>query len=327
MITMKEIAQECGISSATVSKIINGNDEHISEATRALVLQTIKKYNYVPNAVAKGLKVKRTNTIGFILPDISNPFFPEIARGVEDAAESCGFAVTFCDTDNDPKRELTSFQLLRSKMVDGVIFTRTLRHSSFDDYLSVNLPIVVVDRRVETTNRNVGKLFVDTFHASRQATEHLIARGCGRIGFVGAANDYDDVRYLCYCSALEEAGLRVEDALCYKSDYSVETGHRGMKAIISAGMPDGVFCGNDLIAVGAMAEIHSMGFTIPTDVRVVGFDDIYLSRYLRPALTTVRQPAYDMGFEAAKMLISHITEGTPLCTLKMKHELIIREST
>ena len=119
----------------------------------------------------------------------------------------------------------------------------------------------------------------------------------------------------------------MEDALCYKSDYSVETGHRGMKAIISAGMPDGVFCGNDLIAVGAMAEIHSMGFTIPTDVRVVGFDDIYLSRYLRPALTTVRQPAYDMGFEAAKMLISHITEGTPLCTLKMKHELIIREST
>ena len=95
MITMKVIAQECGISSATVSKIINGNDEHISEATRALVLQTIKKYNYVPNAVAKGLKVKRTNTIGFILPDISNPFFPEIARGVEDAAESCGFAVTF----------------------------------------------------------------------------------------------------------------------------------------------------------------------------------------------------------------------------------------
>ena len=261
-------------------------------------------------------------------------------------------------------------------MVDGVIFTRTLRHSSFDeylsahggitaplppepeqtepryaeaqghvpqthitiaypmeehssfdDYLSVNLPIVVVDRRVETTNRNVGKLFVDTFHASRQATEHLIARGCRRIGFVGAANDYDDVRYLGYCSALEEAGLRVEDALCYKNDYSVETGHRGMKAIISAGMPDGVFCGNDLIAVGAMAEIHSMGFTIPTDVRVVGFDDIYLSRYLRPALTTVRQPAYDMGFEAAKMLISHITEGTPLCTLKMKHELIIREST
>ena len=155
----------------------------------------------------------------------------------------------------------------------------------------------------------------------------MIARGCRRIGFVGAANDYDDVRYLGYCSALEEAGLRVEDALCYKSDYSVETGHRGLKAIISAGMPDGVFCGNDLIAVGAMAEIHSMGFTIPTDVRVVGFDDIYLSRYLRPALTTVRQPAYDMGFEAAKMLISHITEGTPLCTLKMKHELIIREST
>jgi LacI family transcriptional regulator len=266
VITMKEIAEQAGVSSATVSKIINGYDRFISAATRDRVMHIIKENNYIPNAMAKGLKVKRTNTIGFILPDIRNPFFPEIARGIEDTAENYGFSVTFCDTDNDPKRELASFNLLKSKMVDGIIFTRTLLDSNFDDYLADNIPIVVVDRRVDPKGRNIGKIVVDTRNAMHDATKLLIDKGCREIAFIGAKNDFEDARYNGYLDALEEAGLKTKAAFCYRDDYNVETGRRGAKAIFSLAEPDGLVCGNDLIAVGAMDVLRDMKLRVPEHV-------------------------------------------------------------
>jgi len=327
VITMKEIAEQAGVSSATVSKILNDNDRYISSATRDRVMKIIKENNYIPNAVAKGLKVRRTNTIGFILPDISNPFFPEIARGIEDTAENYGFAVTFCDTDNDPKRELTSFNLLKSKMVDGIIFTRSLHDSNFDDYLADNLPIVVVDRRIDTEGRNIGKIMVDTRSAMHDATKLLIEKGCRRIAFIGAKNDFEDARYNGYLDALTEAGLDAEATLCYHDDYNVETGRAGVKEIFGVRMADGLVCGNDLIAVGAMAVLREMKLRVPEDIRVTGFDDIYFSRYLSPPLTTIKQPAYEMGRAAAHMLIQNIVNAEPLHTKKLDYTLIPREST
>lgn len=326
IITMKEIAEQAGVSSATVSKILNGNDRYISGATRDRVMQIMKESNYIPNTVAKGLKMKRTNTIGFILPDISNPFFPEIARGIEDTAENYGFAVTFCDTDNDSKRELTSYNLLRSKMVDGIIFTRTLRAHNFDYYLLDNLPIVVVDRRIETEGRSIGKIFVDTKSAIHDITRLLIEKGSTEIAFIGAANDYEDARYKGYAAALGESGLHANAAFCYRDDYNVETGRAGVKEIFRKYQPDGLVCGNDLIAVGAIDTLRSLGIRVPEDVRVTGFDDIYFSRYLNPALTTVRQPAYEMGAAAAHMLIKNILYSEPLKIEKLDYELIPRQS-
>lgn len=326
MITMKEIAERAGVSSATVSKIINGNDKHISASTRNRVMQIIKENNYIPNAVAKGLKVKKTNMIGFILPDISNPFFPEIARGIEDMAEAYGFAVTFCNTDNDPKRELTSFNLLKSKMVDGIIFTRTLRDSNFDDYLEDNLPIVVVDRKIDTKGRNIGKIVVDTRAALHDITKLLIDKGCRQLAFIGAANDFEDARYRGYLDALSENGIEAADVLSYRDDYNVETGREGVKKIFASSKPDSLVCGNDLIAVGAIDALRGMGLRVPEDVRVTGFDDIYFSRYLSPPLTTVKQPAYEMGSAAAQMLIKNIVYGEPLYMQKLDYELIPRDS-
>lgn len=326
MITMMEIARLADVSAATVSKIINGNDRFISAATRDRVMRIVKENNYIPNAVAKGLKIKRTNTIGFILPDISNPFFPEIARGIEDTAENYGFAVTFCDTDNDPKREMTSFNLLKSKMVDGIIFTRTLLGNSFDEYLADNLPIVVVDRRVDTSGRNIGKIMVDTRSAIHDATKLLINKGCSKIGFIGAKNDFEDARCNGYLDALAESGVTPEASLCHRDDYTVETGHAGVKAIFDSVKADGLVCGNDLIAVGAIDALRKMGLRVPDDVKLTGFDDIYFSRFLSPPLTTVKQPAYEMGSAAAHMLIKNIIYGEPLHTKKLDYEIIPRES-
>ena len=159
--TLKQLAQEAGVSIATVSKVVNGRDEHISEATRKRIRELVESSGYRPNAIAKGLKEKKTNTIGFVLPDISNPFFPEIARGIEDEAKKHGFAVVFCNTDNDVVREESCISFLRSKMVDGLIFTQTTRESVFSKELIGNIPVVVVDRGIDTNSKNIGKIYVN----------------------------------------------------------------------------------------------------------------------------------------------------------------------
>lgn len=323
-VTMKRIAELAGVSTATVSKIINQQDRHISAETRHRVLDLVEQYGYRPNALAKGLKVKKTNTIGFILPDISNPFFPEIARGIEDAAKSRDFAVVFCNTDNDAERERDSVFFLQSKMVDGLIFTRALRDSSLAEYLTGDLPIVVVDRGLDLASRRVGKIYIDTRSAIRDATRLLLDRGCRRLGFISARSGAHADRYEGYCDALDACGIPVEQALIFSGDYSVDTGYEGGRELLSRNCVDGIVCGNDLIATGVMRAAEERGLRIPGELKVVGMDDIYLSRYLHPPLTTVEQPAYEMGREAAQMLIDHILYGKELFTKELPYRMILR---
>ncbi len=327
MTTMKDIALLANVSAATVSKIINGNDRYISAATRDKVNKIIKETNYVPNAVAKGLKIRQSNTLGFILPDICNPFFPEIARGIEDAAGSFGFSVTFCNTDNDLKREAEAFSFLKSKMVDGLIVTRSMLESKLDEYARFNIPIVVVDRKGTSDVDGIGEIFIDTKSAFYDITQFLINRGCKNLAFISAGNDYDRERFDGFSSALNASGLSINENLVFRSGYDVETGFKGVQKIYDSCNPDGIVCGNDLIAVGAMDAIRKRGLSIPDDVKITGFDDIYFSRYLNPSLTTVKQPAYEMGTAAAKMLINYILHSEPLHTKQLSYQLIEREST
>jgi len=207
--TIKDIAQLAEVSIATVSKIKNGNDRNISRATRDKVNRLIEENNYVPNAVAKGLKSKRTKTLGFILPDISNPFFPEIARGVEDIAWAHRFSVTFCNTDNDTQREEDALQLMQSKMVDGVIVTRSMFGKSSEILTKYNFPIVVVDRKGKTGREKVGEIVIDAKKAFFDVTEHLIACGCKNIAYISAKGKYDNERYNGFKSALIHAATMV----------------------------------------------------------------------------------------------------------------------
>jgi LacI family transcriptional regulator len=322
---MKRIAELAQVSTATVSKIINQRDSHISQETRKRVLDLVETYGYRPNAIAKGLKEKKTNTIGFILPDISNPFFPEIARGIEDVAKSEGFAVVFCNTDNDAQREQDSVLFLQSKMVDGLIFTRSLRESSLEQYLSANMPIVVVDRGMEISNRKIGKVYINTRSAIRDATQLLLDRGCQRVGFISALDGSPQDRYEGYCDALAEHGLAVEQELVFDGEYSVSTGSQGAQRLLQNRV-DGIVCGNDLIATGVMRAAEEYGLRIPRDLKVIGLDDIYFSKYLHPPLTTIEQPAYEMGRDAAKMLICNILYGEPLFVRELPYRMILRET-
>ena len=325
-ITMKQIADLAEVSTATVSKIINGRDEHISQATREKVLSIIEENNFSPNTVAKGLRVKKTSTIGFVLPDITNPFFPEIARGIEDVANKMGFAVVFCNTDNEADREQACVSFLQSKMVDGLIFTRSLKKSFFDNYLAKNIPTVVVDRDVDTAGSGIGKVYIDTRAAVYDLTKLFIEKGCRRIAFISALSGSQTDRYGGYRRALEEGGIPLDEEIVYREHYSVETGYRGAALILGKTKVDGIVCGNDLIAAGAMQAIRQAGLAIPQDVRIAGVDNIYFSNFLYPPLTTVEQPAYEMGRAAARMLIQNILYGEPMREEKMEYKLILRET-
>lgn len=323
-VTMKDIARAAGVSKATVSKVMNGLDEHISDETRNHILKLVDQMGYVPNTVARGLKIKRTQMLGFILPDISNPFFPEIARGIEDTAKTYGFGVVMCNTDNTTEAEYERFKFLSSKMVDGIIFTRAGRIGNLDKIFESGMPIVVVDREVNVKKFGFGQIFVDTREGVRQATKILIDAGCQKVAFISAEyfSSYDRING--YYEALFEAGIPADKAVVYQDQFNVETGYDGMNEILRGQMVDGVVCGNDLIAIGVMNALAEHDIRIPEQVRVMGFDDIYFARYTTPALSTIAQPAYEMGANAAEMLVENILNGKPLYKKKLDFTIRMR---
>ena len=323
-VTMKDIAQASGVSTATVSKIINGNDKYISENTRKTVNSIIKEMGYVPNALAKGLKIKKTKMIGFILPDISNPFFPEVAKGIEYAAQKRGFGVVMCNTNDSAESELECFQFLSSRMVDGIVFIRALRKGNLEKYFHSGIPIVLVDREIEASTFGFGQIFIDTQKGVYESTKALIDAGCKKIAFISAEYTSSNDRYHGYCTALKKEEIDVDVSLVFRERYNVETGRKGIRHILKNSTVDGVVCGNDLIAVGVINTLSELGLKVPNDIKVIGFDDIYFSQHMNPPLSTVYQPAYDMGTEAANMLIDNILYGNPLYKKQLDYELVIR---
>ena len=327
-VTMKDIAKAAGVSVVTVSKIVNKQDRYISEETRQRVLEIIKASGYVPNSAARSLKTKSSHTIGFILPDISNPYYPEIARGIEDEARSRGYAMIICNTDNDVEEEKKAVAFLNSKMVDGVIYTHSIAGSNNKIVKKIETPLVVVDRRVIGVREGVGKVYVDTEAAMHTSTSHLLEKGCKHIALISAPHNGFDDRVEGYFRAIKEAGIRRDNRLVYLGQYDVETGYNAIEQFVAQGLHfDGVSCSNDLIALGVMRALNKHKIRVPEDVKVVGFDDIAFARISTPALTTVRQPAYEMGKKAAEMIIDYITEGKQMGECELPFALQVRETT
>ena len=325
-VTMKDIAKAAGVSKTTVSKVLNGSDEHISADTKRRIRVLVKKMNYVPNSMARGLKIKQTRMLGFILPDITNPFFPEIARGIEDTAKEHGFGVVMCNTDNAVQSENECFKFLTSKMVDGIIFIHSMANGNIDDEYDFSIPTVIVDRKIDLQNKNVGQVFIDTKSGIHKSTQILISRGCRKIAFISALyhSDYDRIEG--YREALEEAQIPFNQNLIYQDEFNVKTGYEGMNEVLSRNQIDGVVCGDDLIAIGAMNSLKQHRIKIPDQVKIMGFDDIYFAQYTTPALSTICQPAYKMGQKAAIMLVENIIDRKPLYDQRLDFTIQMRES-
>ena len=326
--TIKDVAELAGVHPSTVSRVIN-DDSRISEKTREKVFLIIKKLGYTPNAIARGLKTKRTHTLGMLIPDITNPFFAEIARGVEDAANKNDFNIILCNTDDRLKKERTYLEILRGKRVDGLILgTAHIKDKSILELEKNNFPYILVSRNIEGLDKNC--VIVDDEAGGIMAAEYLIKLGHRRIAHItGPLKTRSALNRLKgYKLTLKKHEIEYEDELVGEGDFRIKGGYQVMKRFLKlAEPPTAIFAANDLLALGAMQAIQKKNFHIPEDFSVIGFNDIELASFIYPALTTIRQPMLEMGALAVKMLLRIIEEGEfNQRKIVLKPKLIIRKS-
>ncbi len=332
-LTIKDIARMADVSTATVSMILNNKDENISPTTRERVLRIVKESNYIPNTMARSLVTRKTKTIGLIIPDIANPFFPELARGAEDRASEAGYGIIFCNTDDDLEKEEKYINMLAEKMVDGIVFAHSAKRTGeLASYDRGSIPIILIDRDMESENVK-GKVLVNNLEGAYQGVKHLLERGYRKIAFITGALTSTTARDRLegYKQALKEYGIAFDESYVkagqYKSEWGIEAAEQLLREHIDF---DAVFCGNDLIAISVIKTLKNSGFSIPKDIGVVGFDDIQMASMVEPELTTVKQPNYEMGYKAVDLLIEVLEKPDKQIEQKriiLSTELLIRKST
>lgn len=329
-VTIYDVARESGYSMATVSRVVNGST-NVKPETRKKILETIERLGYRPNAVARGLASKKTTTVGVVIPDISNSFFAEVARGIDDIASMYKYNIILSNSDKNTEKELTLINTLLEKQVDGLLF---MGGEVTEDHLvifnSSSVPVVLA------ATKDPKNIFpsVDINHkkASFDATKAFINAGHKRIAFIsGPLTDpltgYE--RFQGYKQAIEEAEITFDDNLVRVGNYHYTSGMDAMNYFLeSANKPTAVLAASDEMAVGAIHAIQDKGLSVPNDIEVRGFDNIPISSMVRPLLSTVAQPQYDIGAVAMRFLTKHIN-GEPIEDQRviLEHQLINRKST
>lgn len=328
-VTIKDVARESGVSIATVSRVVNGTG-YVSESTRKKVEAAVARLGYSPNHFARSLSSGSTRTVGAVFPDISNPFFPAVARGLDDVLTSNGYLLVICNTDNDERQEEALVSALLEKRVDGIVFVTGGRDpGELLRGVSAEVPIAVIDREVKGVECDV--VTCDSYKGAYELTRHLIDSGHRKIAFISGPPHLStsQKRLAAFQAAMEEAGLDGRGPV-YCGDFSYEAGYSIARDILSA--PQGVtavFAANDLMAIGAMRRFLDAGVMVPAQMAVAGFDDIQMASVVRPSLTTVAQPAYRMGAAAAEVLIERLKGGTcqPFQLKVLEPTLVVRDST
>jgi DNA-binding LacI/PurR family transcriptional regulator len=340
-VTLSDIAARSGVATMTVSRVVNGNG-YVSEDTRQRVMAAVSEMNYRRNGLARNLKRQRTETVGLVLGDLSNPYSTELANAVRDSLSVRGYNLFICISEHSAREDITAFESLVDHNVDGLIVATRSNKEGDERLASIadsSLPIVVVGR--DFRHLQVDHVAADNLEGGFAATRHLIDIGHKRIAFIGAGyeNRQSLKRLRGYLNALEQHGITLDERLITgrkesTSDvpgYSTETiGYEGMKRLLSLpSPPTAVFARNDFTAIGAMSAIKEAGLSIPRDIAIVGFDDTPLASHTTPPLTTVRQPMRLQGQIAAEMLLNRISDSKPVDRLEriLECELIVREST
>lgn len=326
--SIKDVAREAGVSIATVSRVLNDVDV-VNEETKKKVQEAIKKLGYRPNIVARSLKTQKSRTIGIIIPDISNQFYPEIVRGGEDVANIYDYNIMLCNTDLDPDKEMEYLKVLKEKMVDGVIYmSNSLENEMIELIKDLQLPVVLV----ETTDREntFPSVTIDNDKAAFDATTYLIKRGNKKIAYIGMHEDAVNAaayRFSGYREALLKHGIEFKEELCSFGGLKAHDGYDGVNMILKNSEIDALFCASDEIAMGAINALRDNGKKVPEEVEVMGFDDIYSASIFYPKLTTVAQPMYDMGSVAMRMLIKNINKAELVQEhFVLPHQIVERDS-
>lgn len=329
MTTIIDVARRAGVSPVTVSRVMN-RAPNVNPETRARVEQAIAELGYLPSTVARSLRSKRTRSLALLLPDITNTFWTTVARGVEDTAQTFGYAVFVCNTDEDYQKQQRYLELAVSQRADGVLIAPCHNDAAALRVLRERgVPTVTVDRRIE--GWDVDAVLGDSTGGARALVQHLIALGHRRIAVISgpATTSTAEDRVTGYREALVQAGMPVDDNLIRRGQFKAGAGEELARSLLAAeNCPSAIFAANNAIALGAIDAILAGGRRIPQDVALVAFDDFADASHLFPFLTVAVQPAYEMGCAAARLLLERLAGAGPVqpAHIVLPCRLIVRHS-
>lgn len=303
MATISDVAKQTGLSSATVSRVIN-NYPHVSEEKRRLVHEAMEELGYFPNTSARNLRNRKTNLVAVLIPRLTNPFFTSILDGIEKVAEEIGFQLLICQTKSSKKKELDFLTLLKTKQVDGVIFTSIENDWSEIKPYTDSGPIILCNEYHRDATVPIVRL--DQAYGSYLGTRHLIERGYKKIAFChGSKSGLSNDRRKGFERALSEAGLPLNQEWVFDNTYTLEDGKRVLEEIMTLmERPTAVFTGGDEVASGILKEAKRYGLKVPEDLAILGFDDQPIASLIEPELTTICQPGEEIGARTMSVFIN-----------------------
>ena len=305
-VTIAEVAHRAGVSATTVSHVLSGK-RVVGATTRDTVMDAIRELGYRPNAVARNLRTRRSHMVAVVVPDITNPFYAVLTRGLADSLDGAGYGTIVCNTDGVHEREAKLFQDVMDRGVDGIVFAsgETASRVTFTpaDHAT---PIVCIGEHLD--HPLCDAVVPDDETGSRAAGTFLASRGYRRVAMIQGPPRYGGPRTAGFRSAMQAAGIKVPAELMVRGDWTRKGGYAAMSALADLPHPpDAVFCANDLMAIGAMDVAHERGLSVPEELAIVGFDDVDAATIVTPTLTTVRNPAYEAGSTAGDLLMSRLT--------------------
>jgi LacI family transcriptional regulator len=328
MPTIYDVARRAQVSPSTVSRVLNGK-QTVDQALADRVRAAAEALDYRPNALARSLRRSRTNLWAVLVSDINNPFFTALVRGVEDVARTSQYSVVLCNSDEDPAKEAGYVAAILAEQMSGVIISPTGHGEHVRELVDASVPIVAIDRQVRGATVDI--VTVDNECAAQLATTHLIDEGFTRIACITGPRDVSTARQRLegYCRAHEAAGRTVDPRLVKYADFRETGGYAAMAHLLDhSPRPDAVFPTNNLMTVGALECLADRGVQVPEDVGIFGFDDVPCAALIKPPLSTITQPTYDIGRTAAELLLRRIAEPTraPSVTV-LPTELHVRASS
>lgn len=329
-ITIYDVAREANVSMATVSRVVNGNP-NVKPATRKKVLEVIERLGYRPNAVARGLASKKTTTVGVIIPDISSPFFAELARGIEDIATMYKYNIILSNSDQNKDKELHLLNTMLGKQVDGIVFMGgNISEEHVAEFKRSPAPIVLAGSLEDS--EQVPSVNIDYEQATFDAVNTFIEKGHKRIAMViGPFHEpiNKEKKLVGYKKALEAAGISVEEDLIVEGDYTYDSGIEAFEKLLELpDKPTAIYVGSDEMAVGVVHGAQDKGYSVPDDFEVISSDNTRISLMVRPQLTTVIQPLYDIGAVAMRLLTKFMNkEKVSEHTVVLPYRIELRSST
>jgi DNA-binding LacI/PurR family transcriptional regulator len=327
--TIKDVARAAGVAASTVSRYLNGQ-LRVSPATEAKVLEAVAELGYVPNAAARNLARRRSGVIGFVVPEISNPYFGTIADYVVEAVERHGRLVLLCSHRSQSVKQASYIDLLASGAIDGMLYLGSFRtNERLAAAIADGLPVVIVDEPIAGLPP-VPTVVMDDYAGGYQATSYLVALGHRRIAFVSGPAELGSVqeRYRGYCDALRIGGIDADGQVNLAGQFTEQFGMSALPHLLAADQPPtAAFVASDYIALGVLSAAEMHGIEVPDDLSIVGFDDIRFSQYVRPRLTTIRSPVDRLAQQGVELLFERLHDPqAPARTQVLPVELVIRES-